>query len=54
MFLGVLDENNQQKIEYVNYADFDNFFNYMKASKQKRISDRIVRNREMQKDGSRY
>lgn len=43
LFLGVLDENNQQKIEYVNYADFDNFFNYMKANRQKRISDRIDR-----------
>lgn len=43
LFLGALDENNQQKIEYVNYADFDNFFNYMKINRQKRISDRIER-----------
>lgn len=43
LFLGVVDEENQQKIEYVNYADFENFFNYMKANRQKRVSDRIDR-----------
>ena len=43
LFLGVLDENNQQNVEYFNYADFENFFNYMKAKRQKRVSERIDR-----------
>ncbi len=43
LFLGFLDENNQQNIEYFNYADFENFFNYMKAKRQKRVSERINR-----------
>ncbi len=43
LFLGLVDEENQQNIEYFNYADFDNFFNYMKAKRQKRVSDRIDR-----------
>ncbi|VAX35089.1 hypothetical protein MNBD_UNCLBAC01-2162, partial [hydrothermal vent metagenome] len=43
LFLGVVNEENQQQIEYINYGDFENFFNYMKAKRQKRVSDRIDR-----------
>ncbi len=43
LFLGLVDQENKQNIEYFNYADFDNFFNYMKAKRQKRISDKIDR-----------
>jgi hypothetical protein len=43
LFLGVVNEEGQQQIEYFNYADFENFFNYMKARRQKRVSERIDR-----------
>lgn len=43
LFLGTVDAEGQQKLEYINYADFDNFFNYMKAKRQKRISEKIER-----------
>jgi len=43
LFLGAVTDKNQQQIEYINYGDFENFFNYMKAKRQKRVSDRIDR-----------
>lgn len=43
LFLGVVNDEGQQNIEYFNYADFENFFNYMKVNRQKRVSDRIDR-----------
>ena len=43
LFLGLVTKEGQQRIEYFNYADFDNFFNYMKINRQKRISERISR-----------
>ncbi len=43
LFLGIVNDENQQQIEYINYGDFENFFNYMKAKRKKRVSDRIDR-----------
>lgn len=43
IYVARLDANGEQLINYYNYADMDNFFNYMKANKQKRIEKRIER-----------
>lgn len=43
LFLGLVDEENRQSIEYFNYADFKNFFNYMRAKRKERVSNRIDR-----------
>lgn len=45
LFLGLVDDENRQSIEYFNYADFENFFNYMKAKRKQRVSNRIDRKR---------
>ena len=43
LFVARIDNQGEQSINYYNYADLENFFNYMRAKKQKRISDRIER-----------
>ncbi len=43
IFLAYIDQNGNQDINYFNYADLNNFFNYMKARRQKRIEKRIKR-----------
>lgn len=43
LFLGLVDEEGKQSIEYFNYADFENFFNYMRAKRKERVSNRIDR-----------
>lgn len=43
LFLGLVDKENKQSIEYFNYADFENFFNYMRAKRKERVSNRIDR-----------
>jgi hypothetical protein len=43
IFIAKVDNWGEQTINYYNYADLDNFFNYMKAGKQKRVQARIER-----------
>ncbi len=43
IFIAKVDEWGEQQINYYNYADLDNFFNYMKAGKQKRVKAKIER-----------
>ncbi len=50
IYVARLDANGEQLINYFNYADLDNFFNYMKAGKQKRIKRKIERRKIKGKD----
>ncbi len=43
IFLARISKDGDQVINYYNYADLKNFFNYMKARKQKRVEERIKR-----------
>ena len=43
IFLARIESSGDQVINYYNYADLKNFFNYMKARRQKRIEERIKR-----------
>lgn len=43
IFIAKVDEWGEQTINYYNYADLDNFFNYMKASRQKKLKEKIER-----------
>lgn len=43
IFIAKVNEWGQQSINYYNYADLDNFFNYMKAGRQKRLKEKIER-----------
>jgi len=40
-----VDNLGDQKIKYYNYADLENFFNYMRAKRRNRVSKRIERKR---------
>jgi hypothetical protein len=43
IFLAHVDENEEQTLKYYNYGELTNFFNYMRAKKQKRVEERIKR-----------
>lgn len=43
VFIANLYPNGRQDINYYNYGDLNNFFSYMKASREKRIKKRIER-----------
>ena len=43
LFVASLDPQGTQKINYYNYGDLENFFNYMRARKQERIENKIER-----------
>ena len=43
LFIGNAGVARKDAIKYYNYADFDNFFNYMKAKRQKRVANKITR-----------
>ncbi len=45
LFVARVNTNGEQKINYYNFADLENFFNYMKAKRRKRIANRIERKR---------
>lgn len=45
LFVATVNTNGEQKINYYNFADLENFFNYMKAKRRKRIANRIERKR---------
>lgn len=43
IFIAKLDADGKQEINYYNYGDLDNFFNYMRAGREKRVKKRIER-----------
>lgn len=43
LFVASINTDGNQKINYYNFGDLENFFNYMRAKKRKRIKDRIER-----------
>ena len=43
LFIAQHNEETPQEIRYFNFADLDNFFTYLKAKRQKRISEKITR-----------
>jgi hypothetical protein len=43
LFIAQHSEEEKQRILYYNYADLENFFTYLKAKRQKRISEKITR-----------
>jgi hypothetical protein len=43
VFVANINAVGEYVIKYYNYSEFDHFFNYMKASRQKRIKERIER-----------
>jgi len=45
IFIANVNQIGQQNIKYYNYAEFENFFNYMKAKREARIKRRIERKR---------
>lgn len=49
VFLANVNEYGEQQIQYINYADLSNFFNYLKDRKEARIRKRIARRRAKDK-----
>lgn len=49
IFLANVNEYGEQQIQYINYADLSNFFNYLKDRKEQRIRRRIARRRAKDK-----
>lgn len=45
LFLANVSEDGSQSLKYYNYADLKNFFNYMRARREKRVRERIERRR---------
>lgn len=43
LFIALLDRRGNEHVRYYNFADLENFFNYMKAKRQQRIRSRIER-----------
>jgi hypothetical protein len=43
IFISRLGQDGSENSNYYNYADLKNFFNYMKASREKRVRERIAR-----------
>ena len=43
LFLASIDPSGMQQLRYYNYGDLENFFNYMKAKREKRVKERIER-----------
>lgn len=43
VFVANINPYGEQKIKYYNYAEFENFFKYMKARREKRVISRIER-----------
>ena len=43
LFLASIGETGLQRLRYYNYGDLENFFKYMKASREKRVKERIER-----------
>lgn len=49
VFMAEIDNGSEQSISYYNYADLKNFFNYMRAKREKRVLERIERRKIKQK-----
>ncbi|MEQ8242062.1 hypothetical protein [Fulvivirga sp.] len=49
VFMADVDNGEEQSISYYNYADLKNFFNYMRAKREKRVLERIERRKIKQK-----
>jgi len=45
IFIGSVDAAGEQTINYYNYGDLENFFNYMKVKRKERVQRRIERRR---------
>lgn len=43
IFIARIEKTGEQNIKYYNYADLENFFEYMKAKRRKRVKNRIER-----------
>lgn len=43
LFIATIDPSGLEQIKYYNFADLDNFFQYMRANREKRIKNRIER-----------
>lgn len=43
LFIASINNEEEQRVKYYNYGDLENFFNYLRAKKQKRITDKIER-----------
>jgi hypothetical protein len=50
MYLAKWKNDEREFIRYFKFADFKNFFNYMKPARQERVKNRIVRKREKGKE----
>jgi hypothetical protein len=46
MFIALLSNQGQESISFINYADFDNFFDYMREKRRNRVYNRIERRKE--------
>ncbi len=49
VFMADIENGQEQNISYYNYADLKNFFNYMRAKREKRVLERIERRKIKQK-----
>ncbi|MTI40567.1 hypothetical protein [Fulvivirga lutimaris] len=49
VFMADVEREDEQSISYYNYADLKNFFNYMRAKREKRVLERIERRKIKQK-----
>ncbi|MEQ8417281.1 MAG: hypothetical protein RIF36_03155 [Imperialibacter sp.] len=43
LYIATVGSDGQQKIDYYNYADLENFFSYMRAKREQRIKEKISR-----------
>jgi hypothetical protein len=50
MYLAKFKNDEREFIRYFKFADFKNFFNYMKPARQERVKNRIVKKREKGKE----
>jgi hypothetical protein len=50
MYLAKFKNEEREFIRYFKFADFKNFFNYMKPARQERVKNRIVKKREKGKE----
>lgn len=43
LYVATISSNGEQKIDYYNYGDLENFFSYMRAKREQRIKEKISR-----------
>jgi len=49
LYIATVGSDGQQKIDYYNYGDLENFFSYMRAKREQRIKEKIKRRKVMGK-----